>query len=58
MRADKEDSHMGDNRTDLPEGTDAIIAGASNVDDTTDATGAESDACPAMAERARRTWPP
>ena len=25
----KEDSHMGDNRTDLPEGTDTVIAGAS-----------------------------
>ena len=25
---------MGDNRTDLPEGTDTIIAGASNMDDT------------------------
>ena len=24
---------MGDNRTDLPEGTDTIIAGASNTDD-------------------------
>lgn len=31
---------MGDNRTDLPEGTDAIIAGASSTDDTTAATGA------------------
>ncbi len=30
---------MGDNRTDLPEGTDAIIAGASSTDDTTGATG-------------------
>ena len=28
---------MGDNRTDLPEGTDTIIAGASSTDDTGDA---------------------
>ncbi len=27
---------MGDNRTDLPEGTDTIIAGATNTDDTED----------------------
>ena len=26
---------MGDDRTDLPEGTDTILAGASNTDDTT-----------------------
>jgi len=31
---------MGDNRTDLPEGTDTIIAGASNTDDTVGTTGA------------------
>ena len=30
---------MGDNRTDLPEGTDTIIAGASNTDDTEDTAG-------------------
>ena len=35
---------MGDNRTDLPEGTDAIIAGASSIDDTTDDIGAENGA--------------
>ena len=31
---------MGDNRTDLPEGTDTVIAGASNTDDTGGTTGA------------------
>ena len=33
---------MGDNRTDLPEGTDAVIAGASDTDDTTGALKTES----------------
>jgi ElaB/YqjD/DUF883 family membrane-anchored ribosome-binding protein len=33
---------MGDNRTDLPEGTDAVIAGASNTDDTAGALTTES----------------
>ena len=31
---------MGDNRTDLPEGTDTVIAGASNTDDTDGTAGA------------------
>jgi len=31
---------MGDNRTDLPEGTDTIIAGATNTDDTGGSAGA------------------
>ncbi len=39
---------MSDNRTDLPEGTDAIIAGASNIDDTTDDIGAENDSAGAI----------
>ena len=34
---------MGDNRTDLPEGTDAVISGASNTDDTSSAIQTESD---------------
>ena len=33
---------MGDNRTDLPEGTDAVIAGASNTDETTGAVTTET----------------
>ena len=33
---------MGDNRTDLPEGTDAVIAGASNTDEDAGALTTES----------------
>ena len=33
---------MGDNRTDLPEGTDTVIAGSSSTDDTTGAITTES----------------
>ena len=41
---------MGDNRTDLPEGTDAIITGASNIDDAAGASSGASFAalCTAM----------
>jgi ElaB/YqjD/DUF883 family membrane-anchored ribosome-binding protein len=34
---------MGDNRTDLPEGTDTVIAGATNVDETPEVTADLSD---------------
>jgi ElaB/YqjD/DUF883 family membrane-anchored ribosome-binding protein len=34
---------MGDNRTDLPEGTDTVIDGASNTDDTTGAVATETN---------------
>jgi hypothetical protein len=37
---------MGDNRTDLPEGTDTVIEGASNTDDTGGAVTSETNLVP------------
>jgi len=49
---------MGDDRTNLPEGTDTVIAGAENLDTTGPATGSEAGGEEAIAASGAAAAPP